>query len=262
MRRSTQHTSQRCILCIACHQMSNLQHNHAWHMTLWLSLPLNQMEGCVFFSSCFLSSFHLSLLHTLLSISSPSIHLANISPFNPNIYPSSCKLHVLQPSLAFPTCPVPPSFHPSICSPLCLWQMHLKQHITQTFPCSLGALSLSLISHAAPVTHPLLFHLFTSSQAAARCKLNLRHSHISEGDLSLWQTDVDMCVSKQTRCTWASFLKGIRESFGFIWFAKFAENQGSSNIIQDLQALSCLLKSLRVKDNKRSSSPIYHLLCC
>lgn len=126
---------------------------------------------------CFLFLlYHLSLLQTLLSICQSSSHLANIAPVNPNIYPSSCKLHVFAVVPCTPHMPSPSIIYTSICSPLRLWQTPLKQNDAQTLTFSL---CLSLILRA--ITHPSLSHLFTSSRAAVRCKHRSWGVSISHG---------------------------------------------------------------------------------
>ena len=179
---------------------------------MWLQLPSSQIEGCFLFLR-----YHLSLLQTLsLSICQSSCHLANISPVNPNIYPSSGKLHVCS--------------HP-LHSPHALSLHHLYIHLftsspltdaSQTERCSnIDILSLFVFNIKSDSDHSSL-SLPSVHHQSSRCPLQtlvLRGVHISGGGaLSLWQADwwyVAMC-SKSNRFHYS------KESAKVFLFEKFS----------------------------------------
>lgn len=218
------------------------------------------MEGWVFSSSSPLS-LHLSLVQTLFSIFQSSIHLVNISVFNPNIYPRFMQITYVAFVSCIPHMPFPSIIYTSICSPLCIWQTPLKQHKAQTLTFSVGALTLPLIlrgdSNRSSLTLPSV-HLMSSC-----CPLQTQASDISISQRGICLCDIqtDLCF-KISRLHFGFITQKKQKKFLIVYFEQFSENQISSSIIQNLQVLSCVLKSLSPKGNKHFSSSIYHPLHC
>lgn len=144
------------------------------------------MEGCVFSSSSPLFPSFIPHPNTILHL--PVIHLVNMSLFNSNIYHSSCKLHMLQSSLALPTWPFPPSFmHPSVhlfASDKCLSNSTKLKHwhsLLVLFVFNIKGRLQSLIPHS-PICSPRV-------ELLPDANTSLRHFNISEGNLSWWLPD-------------------------------------------------------------------------
>ena len=187
---------------------------------MWLQLPSSQIEGCFLFLR-----YHLSLLQTLsLSICQSSCHLANISPVNPNIYPSSGKLHVCS--------------HP-LHSPHALSLHHLYIHLftsspltdaSQTERCSnIDILSLFVFNIKSDSDHSSL-SLPSVHHQSSRCPLQtlvLRGVHISGGWICLCDKQTDdmlLCVPNQT----GFITQRNQQKFSYL-----KSSQGLSYIIQD-----------------------------